>query len=122
MDSEKRLKGRGGNSKVIVNKHVFDSTGRSYALHLNYPDVITKLQYSTHTTSGNFMRKAEVNHKTLVTVSRLQKADGVLRLLLQGFLPSRVIRVIPRTLGTLVHCSTKRAIDSIKQAMGKTFI
>lgn len=38
-----RWEGGGRDSKVIVNKLVFDSMGRSYALHLNYPDVITKL-------------------------------------------------------------------------------
>lgn len=61
------------------------------------------------------MRKVEVNHKALVTVNRPQEADGVLKLLLHGFLPSRVTRVIPRTVSTLEHCSTKTTIDSIKQ-------
>lgn len=79
----------------------FKLPGCDYKVIIFYPYNIL------NDSSGKFMRKAEVNHRALVTVNRVQETAGFLRLLCKDLCHEEIPGRVSRIVGILVHCSTK---------------
>lgn len=123
--SEQRLKGRGRLLEVIGSRYVFDGKGKSCALHLklcptfklpacDYKVTVFYPYNILNDYLGKFTRMAEVNHKALAMVNRLQESAGVLKLLCKDLCCEALSGYVPRLVGILVHLD----FYSINQAMG----